>query len=213
MDGDEETRVDVPLRVFSRTYYPNLVALYKLIGVEIRVSGALDRYYVIFVLIFVFLFSAAQDADYSFSCTTFAPSSESDHLIISLEETVKIIFHTCQNLCILQRARRMRSSATGALAGSPSPSSPRISFHHASPRNRLKLPMVPKRMWLETLAPVALSRQASTRRRILGLRLLRLLRSTLRPLLANPQRRAQQAPRVCAGSGGSTQTLACSPSW
>lgn len=40
MTNDRDTRVDVPLRVFSRTYYPNLVELYKLIGVEIKVRYA-----------------------------------------------------------------------------------------------------------------------------------------------------------------------------
>ncbi len=38
MTNDRDTRVDVPLRVFSRTYYPNLVELYRLIGVEIKVG-------------------------------------------------------------------------------------------------------------------------------------------------------------------------------
>lgn len=40
------TRVDVPLRVFSRTFYPQLYALYRSIGVEVV------------------------DADYSFSCSS-----------------------------------------------------------------------------------------------------------------------------------------------
>lgn len=47
-------RVDVPLRVFSRTYYPNLVKLYESIGAKIV------------------------DADYSFSCS-FIPSQSHPH--------------------------------------------------------------------------------------------------------------------------------------
>ena len=47
-----DTRVDVPLRVFSRSYYPNLVQLYNLIGMDII------------------------DADYSFSCSGFTRGSD-----------------------------------------------------------------------------------------------------------------------------------------
>jgi predicted NAD/FAD-binding protein len=46
-----DTRIDVPLRVFSRTYYPNLVQLYRLLHLEII------------------------DADYSFSCSGFTRGS------------------------------------------------------------------------------------------------------------------------------------------
>ena len=40
MESEPETRVDVPLRVFSRTYYPNLVHLYKASLVVVRGGGA-----------------------------------------------------------------------------------------------------------------------------------------------------------------------------